>query len=164
VSPKTNGGKIFTIFFIIGSMTLVLTLISLIQGLVAEHERELMISGEVWITLACMLLAASACVIWSHYPPITTRHATQVTMPTLREVRNQIYKSVAIIVILIIVGVAVFWGSPRIPVQFLDSLYLAVVTLSTVGYGDIPITDNLVRVCALLADNEHDPENIPNIS
>lgn len=47
IKPVTTRGKWFTIFYIIGSVTILMTAVAYIQNILAELRRERMASGEV---------------------------------------------------------------------------------------------------------------------
>lgn len=47
IKPVTTSGKWFTIFYIIGSVTILMTAVAYIQNILAELRRERMASGEV---------------------------------------------------------------------------------------------------------------------
>lgn len=80
-----------------------------------------------------------------------------VSIRQLRHTDDPVGRLVTLLVVVVVTFSAVFFGLSRVPGQFAgivtrtDALYFTVVTLSTIGYGDVHPVGQVARLVVVLA-------------
>lgn len=116
IVPRTVGGKLFNIFYLVVSLTVVATSIGTIASSVSDN----------WFKAANKL----------HF----TKGGTGVLSDArIYDLRRRLAMSVA--VVLMVVGVGMVWGVFGNGFDLVDAVYWAAVTSATVGYGVLPMND-----------------------
>ena len=121
IVPRTVGGKLFNVFYLVVSLSVVATSIGTIASSVSEN----------WFQ------ATKKIIMFRSRGGAEQKHV--LSDERIYDLRRRLAMTVA--VVLMVVGVGVVWGVFGNGFDLVDAVYWAAVTSATVGYGVLPMND-----------------------
>ena len=154
ISPKTDEGKIFMLFFIIVGIALATVLISKITDLIvdAKERSEVRAQEKLDRSLENDLRALSGSLGATMSAEDLARFKERAALEHQGVARGHpvarvLFHPLGVITIVILIGAATFC-SIEPGTSYLDGVWWAVVTSTTVGYGDILPTNDSSKIFA----------------